>query len=157
MTRRYGRSEMGSRVIEKVPFGRWETTTFLGALRATGFIAPLTIDGPVTGLLFRGWVEQHLVPELKPGDIVVMDNLSSHKVVGIREAIEGAGAELRYLPPYSPDLNPIELAFSKLKKLLRDGAERTVDKLWELCGSVLDQFTELECRNYFKHCGYRFT
>ena len=157
MTRRYGCSEMGSRVIEKVPFGRWETTTFLGALRATGFIAPLTIDGPVTGLLFRGWVEQHLVPELKPGDIVVMDNLSSHKVVGIREAIEGAGAELRYLPLYSPDLNPIELAFSKLKKLLRDGAERTVDKLWELCGSVLDQFTELECRNYFKHCGYRFT
>jgi transposase len=157
MTRRYGRSEMGSRVIEKVPFGRWETTTFLGALRATGFIAPLTIDGPISGPLFRSWVEQHLVPELKPGDIVVMDNLSSHKVVGIREAIEGAGAELRYLPPYSPDLNPIELAFSKLKKLLRDGAERTVDKLWELCGSILDQFTELECRNYFKHCGYRFT
>ena len=107
MTRRYGRSEMGSRVIEKVPFGRWETTTFLGALRATGFIAPLTIDGPISGPLFRSWVEQHLVPELKPGDIVVMDNLSSHKVVGIREAIEGAGAELRYLPPYSPDLKSI--------------------------------------------------
>jgi transposase len=106
MTRRYGRSEMGSRVIEKVPFGRWETTTFLGALRATGFIAPLTIDGPISGPLFRSWVEQHLVPELKPGDIVVMDNLSSHKVVGIREAIEGAGAELRYLPPYSPDFAP---------------------------------------------------
>lgn len=109
------------------------------------------------GGLFRAWVEQHLAPVLKPGDIVVMDNLSSHKVTGIREAIEAASAELRDLPPYSPDLNPIELAFSKLKKLLRDGAERTVDKLWELCGRILDQFTETECRNYFKHCGYRHT
>ena len=96
-------------------------------------------------------------PVLKVGDIVVMDNLSSHKVAGIRQAIEAVGAELRYLPPYSPDLNPIELAFSKLKKLLRDGAERTVDKLWKLCGSILDQFTESECRNYFQHCGYRHT
>ena len=94
---------------------------------------------------------------MKEGDIVVMDNLSSHKVAGIREAIESAGAELRYLPPYSPDLNPIELAFSKFKKLLRDGAERTVDKLWKLCGAVLELFTEDECRNYFRHCGYRHT
>ena len=133
------------------------STTFLGALRAEGFIAPLTIDGAINGPLFRAWVEQHLAPVLKPGDIVVMDNLSSHKVAGIREAIEAAGAELRYLPPYSPDLNPIELAFSKLKKILRDGAARTVDKLWELCGQILDQFTEPECRNYFKHCGYRYT
>jgi transposase len=157
MTRTYGRSRLGTRLLQKVPFGRWQTTTFLGALRVTGFIAPLTIDGPITGPLFRGWVEQHLAPALQSGDIVVMDNLSSHKVAGVREAIEAVGAELRYLPPYSPDLNPIELAFSKLKKLLRDGAERTVDKLWELCGSILDQFTEMECRNYFKHCGYRHT
>ena len=157
MTRCYGRSPLGTRLVEKTPFGRWQTTTFLGALRAEGFIAPLTIDGPITGALFRAWVEQHLAPALKPGDIVVMDNLSSHKVVGIREAIAAAGAELRYLPPYSPDLNPIELAFSKLKKLLRDGAVRTVDKLWELCGQILEQFTETECRNYFKHCGYRHT
>jgi len=157
MTRRYGRSMLGSRVVEKTPCGRWQTTTFLGALRAEGFIAPLTVDGGINGPLFRSWVEQHLAPALKPGDIVVMDNLSSHKVAGVREAIEAAGAELRYLPPYSPDLNPIELAFAKFKKLLRDGAERTVDKLWDLCGSILDQFTEQECRNYFKHCGYRYT
>lgn len=157
MTRTYGRSEVGMRLVEKTPCGRWQTTTFLGALRAEGFIAPLTVEGSINGELFRAWVEQHLVPVLKSGDIVVMDNLSSHKVAGIREAIEAAGAELRYLPPYSPDLNPIELAFSKFKKLLRDGAERTVDKLWKLCGSILDQFTESECRNYFQHCGYRYT
>lgn len=157
MTRRYGRSPQGTRLIEKTPCGRWETTTFLGALRAEGFVAPLTVDGPINGPIFLAWVEQHLTPVLKPGDIVVMDNLSSHKVAGVREAIEAADAELRYLPPYSPDLNPIELAFSKLKKLLRDGAERTVDKLWKLCGSILDQFTEHECRNYFQHCGYRYT
>jgi transposase len=157
MTRRYGRSALGTRVVEKTPCGRWETTTFLGALCVEGFVAPLTVEGPINGPLFRGWVEQHLVPVLKQGDIVVMDNLSSHKVAGIRKAIEAVGAELRYLPPYSPDLNPIELAFSKLKKLLRDGAARTVDKLWELYGRILDQFTESECRNYFKHCGYRYT
>lgn len=157
MTRRYGRSALGTRLTEKTPCGRWQTTTFLGALRAEGFIAPLTAEGAINGELFRAWVEQHLAPVLKPGDIVVMDNLSSHKVAGVRQAIEAAGAELRYLPPYSPDLNPIELAFSKFKKLLRDGAERTVDKLWKLCGSVLDYFTERECRNYFQHCGYRHT
>lgn len=157
MTRRYGRSPLGTRLVEKTPWGHWHTTTFLGGLRSTGFVAPLTVDGPINGPLFRGWVEQHLAPTLKPGDIVVLDNLSSHKVPGVREAIEGVGAELRYLPPYSPDLNPIELAFSKLKKLLRDGAERTVDKLWTLCGQVLDEFTEPECRNYFRHCGYRYT
>jgi len=157
MTRRYGRSELGTRLVEKTPCGRWQTTTFLGALRATGFVAPLTIDGAINGPTFRAWVEQHLAPTLQHGDIVVMDNLSSHKVPGVREAIEAVGAELRYLPPYSPDLNPIELAFSKLKKLLRDGAERTVDKLWSLCGRVLDAFTPAECYNYFTHCGYRYT
>jgi transposase len=157
MTRTYGRSEVGTRLVDKTPSGRWQTTTFLGALRTEGFVAPLTVDGGINGALFRAWIEQHLAPILKPGDIVVMDNLSSHKVAGIRKAIEAAGAELHYLPPYSPDLNPIELAFSKFKKLLRDGAERTIDKLWKLCGSALDQFTESECRNYFKHCGYRHT
>ena len=157
MTRRYGRATRGQRLLEKTPCGRWETTTFLGALRAEGFIAPLTVDGPINGLLFRSWVEQHLAPALRPGDIVVMDNLTSHKVAGVREAIEAVGAEVRYLPPYSPDLNPIELAFAKLKKLLRDGTARTVDKLWDLCGRVLDEFTETECRNYFRHCGYRQT
>lgn len=155
MTRLYGRSLLGTRLVEQTPCGHWQTTTFLGALRAGGFAAPLTVEGAINGPLFRGWVEQHLAPLLQPGDIVVMDNLSSHKVKGVREAIEAKGAELRYLPPYSPDLNPIELAFAKLKKRLRDGAERTVDKLWELCGRLLDEFTELECRNYFQHCGYR--
>lgn len=157
MTRTYGRSEIGTRLIQKVPHGRWQTTTFIGALRSTGFIAPLTVDGPINGALFRAWVEQQLTPVLREGDIVVMDNLSSHKVKGVREAIESVGAELRFLPPYSPDLNPIELAFSKLKKLLRDGATRTVDRLWTLCGTLLDQFTHQECQNYFAHCGYRYT
>jgi transposase len=157
MTRTYGRSQRGTRLTERVPAGRWETTTFVGALRADGFVAPLTVDGPINGPLFRAWVEQHLAPTLSTGDVVIMDNLSSHKVAGVREAIEAVGAELRYLPPYSPDLNPIELAFSKLKKLLRDGAERTVDKLWDLCSRVLDQFSAEECRNYFRHCGYRHT
>lgn len=157
MTRTYGRSQLGTRLIEKTPSGRWQTTTFLGALRFDGFIAPLTIDGAINGEMFLAWVTQHLAPTLRDGDVVVMDNLSSHKVKGVREAIESTGAELRYLPPYSPDLNPIELAFSKFKKLLRDGAERTVDKLWTLCGSILDEFTEHECRNYFQHCGYRYS
>ena len=157
MTRTYGRSLMGTRLIEKVPSGRWETTTFLGAMRAEGFIAPLTVEGAINGELFLAWVRKELAPALRPGDIVVMDNLSSHKVAGVREAIEAVGAEVRYLPPYSPDLNPIELAFAKFKKLLRDGARRTVDKLWDLCGALLDEFTEQECRNYFKHCGYRYT
>ena len=148
---------VGHAARRKTPCGRWQTTTFLGALRATGFVAPLTVDGAINGPMFRAWVEPHLAPTLQHGDIVVMDNLSSHKVTGVREAIEAVGAELRYLPPYSPDLNPIELAFSKLKKLLRDGAERTVDKLWSLCGRVLDAFTPNECYNYFTHCGYRYT
>lgn len=156
MTRRYGRSILGTRLIEKTPCGRWQTTTFLGALRATGFVAPLTVEGAINGDLFRAWVEQHLAPTLAPGDIVVLDNLSSHKVAGVQRAINAVGAELRYLPPYSPDLNPIELAFSKLKKLLRDGAERTTEKLTKLCGKILDFFSEPECRGYFKHCGYRY-
>jgi transposase len=154
MTRTFGRSTRGTRLIERVPAGRWETTTFLGALRADGFTAPLTVDGPINGVIFLAWVEQHLTPTLSAGDVVIMDNLSSHKVAGVREAIEMTGAELRFLPPYSPDLNPIELAFAKLKKLLRDGAERTVDKLWDLCGRVLDEFSRDECLNYIRHCGY---
>jgi len=157
MTRCYGRSEQGTRLVEKIPCGHWQTTTFLGALRSSGFVAPLTIDGPINGATFLAWVEQHLAPTLREGDVVVMDNLSSHKIAGVREAIEAAGAEVRYLPPYSPDLNPIELAFSKFKKLLRDGAQRTVEKLWELCGRVLEAFTEHECRSYFRHCGYRYS
>jgi transposase len=157
MTRSYGRSERGTRLVQSVPYGRWETTTFLGALRSTGFVAPLCIEGAINGTLFQAWVEQHLVKVLRPGDVVVMDNLSSHKGSRVITAIEAAGATVQYLPPYSPDLNPIELAFSKFKKLLRDGAQRTTEKLWQLCGQVLDLFTENECRNYLRHCGYRYT
>lgn len=157
MTRTYGRSPLGTRLIQRVPFGRWSTTTFLGAMRSTGFIAPLCVEGSINGEIFKAWVEQHLAPELSPGDLVVMDNLSSHKVAGVVQAIEAVDAQVHYLPPYSPDLNPIELAYSKFKKLLRDGAERTVDKLWKLCGSVLELFPATECQNYFRHCGYRYT
>lgn len=157
LSRTYGRSPRGTRLAEAVPYGRWETTTFLGAMRSTGFVAPLCIEGAINGPLFQAWVEQQLVKVLRPGDVVVMDNLSSHKGAGILAAIEAVGATVRFLPPYSPDLNPIELAFSKFKKLLRDGAERTTDKLWQLCGKVLDLFSESECRSYLKHCGYRYT
>ena len=157
MTRTYGRSPRGSRLRAKVPYARWETTTFLGAMRATGFVAPLCIEGAVNGELFSGWVEQHLAPTLRPGDVVVMDNLSSHKMRRVVQAIERVGAEVRYLPPYSPHLNPIEMAFSKFKKLLRDGARRTNEALWQLCGQVLDLFTQDECRNYIRHAGYRYS
>lgn len=157
MTRTYGRSPRGGRLRAQVPCSRWETTTFLGAMRATGFVAPLCVEGAINGELFASWVEQPLAKTLRAGDVVVMDNLSSHKTRRVVDAIAGAGAEVRYLPPYSPDLNPIELAFSKFKKLLRDGAQRTTEKLWLLCGQVLDLFTEPECRNYLRHCGYRYT
>ena len=157
MTRTYGRSPRGTRLVQSIPYGRWETTTFLGAMRSTGFVAPLCVEGAIHGALFQAWVEQHLVQVLRPGDVVVMDNLSSHKGPRVSAAIEAVGATLRYLPPYSPDLNPIELAFSKFKRLLRDGAQRTTDKLWQLCGKVLELFTESECRNYLRHCGYRYS
>lgn len=157
MTRSHGRCVRGARLIESVPCGRWETTTFLGALRSTGFIAPVCVEGPINGHVFLAWVRQHLVRELREGDVVVMDNLSSHKIKGVVEAIEAVGASVRYLPPDSPDLNPIELAFSKFKKLLRDAAARTTETLWELCGRVLDLFPEHECRNYLRHCGYRYS
>ena len=154
MTRPRGRSLEGTRLIAKVPHGHWKTTTFLAALRSTGLTAPLVIDGPVNGDIFLAYVEQHLVPTLKAGDIVIMDNLSSHKRAGVREAIESVGASLVYLPPYNPDFNPIELLFSKFKWLLRSVADRTIEALWQTCGKLLDEFSEPECRNYFRHCGY---
>ena len=156
MARRYGRAPRGQRLRAGVPHGRWKTITFVAGLRTSGVVAPFVLDGPINRAAFEAYVEKVLVPALRPGDVVILDNLSSHKGARVRALIEAAGASLLYLPPYSPDFNPIELAFSKLKKLLRDGAERTVDKLWELCGRILDQFTEDECRNYFKHCGYRY-
>lgn len=154
MTRTYGRSPCGTRVVERVPAGRWETTTFLGALRVQGFVAPLTVDGPINGPLFLAWVEQHLVPTLSPGDVVIMDNLSSHKRVRTRELIESAGAELVFLPPYSPDLNPIEMVFAKIKQRLRSLACRTRETLWSAMQAVLDTVTPNDAQNCFQHCGY---
>ena len=156
MTRLRGRSPIGTRLVEHVPHGHWKTTTFVGAIRASGWISPLVVDGAINGKIFLAWVEQHLAQELKPGDIVIMDNLSSHKVKGVAQAIEAVNAQLLFLPPYSPDLNPIELAFSKFKRLIRSAKERTVDSLWNKCGEVLDQFSGTEFRNYFKHAGYRY-
>jgi transposase len=154
MTRARGRAPRGERLIGTVPHGHWQTTTFLAGLRTTGFVAPLVLDGAINGAAFLAYTEQFLVRELKPGDIVVLDNLSSHKVSGVRQAIEAAGASLLYLPPYSPDLNPIELTFSKFKRLLRDAAERTVEELWATIGRLLKHFTPDECASYIRHCGY---
>jgi transposase len=154
MARRYGRSPKGQRVVCPVPHGHWKTTTFVAALRLDGLTAPLVIDGALNGDLFVAYVEQQLAPTLRPGDVVILDNLSSHKRAGVRAAIEAAGARLVYLPPYSPDLNPIERAFAKLKALLRQAGERTVEGLWDFLGKALDAFVPEECRNYFRHCGY---
>ena len=154
MTRRYGRAKTGHRLVATVPHGHWKTTTFVGALRCDGLTAPLAIDGAINGDLFLAYVEQILVPTLKPGDVVVMDNLRVHKMAGVREAIAAAGGGLLFIPPYSPDLNPIELAFSKLKALLRAKAIRTVDALWKELGDLCDNFSPAQCANYFRHDGY---
>ena len=155
MTRLYGRCPRGERLVAPVPWGHWKTTTFVGALRQDGLIAPCAFDGPINGETFRAWAEQFLVPELKPGDIVILDNLSSHKVEGVRTAIENAGARLLYLPAYSPDLNPIEQWFAKLKALLRKAAARTFDALIRAIASALETFTPDECANYLANSGYR--
>jgi transposase len=157
MTRPRGRALRGTRLVATVPHGHWKTTTFLAALRTSGLTAPLVIDGAVNGEIFLAYVQQQLAPTLRPGDIVIMDNLSSHKRPGVREAIEMAGATLMFLPPYSPDLNPIEQAFAKFKWLLKSAAERTVEGLWRACGQLVERFTEHECRNYIRHSGYRYT
>jgi transposase len=154
MTRSRGRAPRGERLVCPVPHGRWRTTTFLCALRADGLVAPVVLDGAVDGPAFLAWVEQMLALALRPGDTVVADNLGSHKVAGVREATEARGASLLYLPPYSPDLNPIELAFSKLKRLLRTAAARTADALCDAVAAALGQFTAAECANYIRHCGY---
>jgi transposase len=157
MARRYGRAPRGQRLVGVVPHGHWKTTTFVAALTVAGLTAPLVIDGAMNGDLFVAYVERVLVPTLAAGDVVVMDNLSSHKRARVRELIEGAGCTVLFLPPYSPDLNPIELAFAKLKALLRKAGLRTVDGLWEFLGQALDAFSPEECRNYFRHCGYAGT
>ena len=156
MVRRYGWGPRSERVIDAAPFGHWRTTTFIAGLRSTGIVAPLVVDGPMTGDTFLAYVEQALAPTLAPGDVVVMDNLAAHKVAGVREAITASGASILYLPPYSPDLNPIEQMFAKLKALLRKAAARTRDALWETIGRLLDHFSPAECRNYLEHSGYAF-
>jgi transposase len=154
MARLRGRAPRGERCRAGVPHGHWKTTTFTGALRLTGMTAPFVYDGAMNGNVFLAYVEQVLVPTLSPGDIVIMDNLPAHKAAGVRDAMEAAGASLLYLPPYSPDFNPIENAFSKLKALLRAKAERTISALWSAVGPILDLFTPAECANYFKAAGY---
>jgi len=154
MARLRGRAPCGERCRAGVPHGHWKTTTFTGALRLDGMTAPFVYDGAMNGTVFRAYVEQVLAPTLQPGDIVIMDNLPAHKAAGVREAIEQAGATLRFLPPYSPDFNPIENAFAKLKALLRAMAERTITALWNAVGSILELFSPTECANYFKAAGY---
>jgi len=154
MTRTHGRAPRGKRLHAKAPFGKWRTLTFLAALRHNRIDAPCVIDGPINGQLFLAYVEQFLVPTLAPGDIVIMDNLGSHKGLAVRQAIRGCGARLLFLPPYSPDLNPIEQVFSKLKTLLRKAQERSVEATWKRIGQLLDAFQPGECANYLRKSGY---
>lgn len=154
MTRTHGRSRRGTRLVAKAPHGRWHTLTFLAALRHDRLSAPCVIDGPINGASFLAYIEQVLVPTLTPGDIVIFDNLGSHKGKAVRKAIRAAGAKLFFLPPYSPDLNPIEQVFAKLKTLLRKAAERTVDETWRRIGALIPAFTPQECANYIANAGY---
>lgn len=157
MARTHGRSLSGTRLVAKVPYGHWKSTTFVSGFGLRGWVAPLVIDGTLNGELFRAYVEQHLAPQLREGDVLILDNLATHKVAGIREALQEAGAEVLYLPPYSPDLNPIEMGFSKFKRLVKSAAPRTMDALWSACGELLSRFTPQEFQNYLAHCGYRYS
>jgi transposase len=154
MARLRGRAQKGERCRAAIPHGHWQTTTFTAGLRLDRLAAPMILDGPMDGAAFLAYVQQVLVPELKPGDLVVMDNLPAHKVAGVREAIEAVGAKLLYLPPYSPDFNPIEMAFAKFKALLRKAAARTVPDLWQAIENAIGAFTSDECQNYFAAAGY---
>jgi transposase len=155
MARTHARAPRGQRAIGAVPHGHWQTSTFLAALRCDRLTAPCVIDGPINGLTFQAYVEQILVPTLQPGDMVIIDNLGSHKGKAVRQAIEQAGALLLYLPPYSPDLNPIEQVFAKLKAMLRKTAARSLNALWTAVGTLLERFSARECARYFRHAGYR--
>jgi transposase len=157
MTRLCGWAPRGRKLVAKVPHGHWRTLTFLAALRHDRIDAPCVIDGPINGESFLAYVEQVLAPTLKPGDIVIIDNLGSHKGKAVRRAIRATGARLFFLPPYSPDLNPIEQVFAKLKTLLRKAAERTVETTWKRIGILLGTFTPQECSNYFTNAGYAST
>ena len=157
MARRYGRSLSHHRLVAPAPHGHWCTTTFIAGLRQSGIIAPLVLDGPMTGVAFRAYVEQVLAPALTPGDVVVLDNLGAHRADGVRQALAAVGASPLYLPPYSPDLNPIEQLFAKLKALLRKAAARTRDQLWSTIGGLIATIPASECANYLMHCGYGST
>jgi transposase len=154
MVRLYGWADVGRRLVDAVPHGHWKTSTFIAGLRQDGLIAPCVFNGAINGELFLAYIEQVLVPTLASGDIVIMDNLASHKAAGVRHAIEAAGARLLYLPPYSPDLNPIEQAFAKLKAMLRARALRTVEALWNAIGDLVACFSPTECANFLRHAGY---
>jgi transposase len=154
MVRLYGRSPKGARLVADAPFGHWKTTTFTAGLRMSGLVAPFILDGPMSGDAFLAYIDEILVPTLASNDIVIMDNLPAHKVAGVRERIETAGAKLLYLPPYSPDLNPIEMIFAKLKAILRKAAERTVLALWDRIEITLKEFKQAECAACLRHAGY---
>jgi transposase len=154
MVRLYGWAKVGRRLVDAVPHGHWKTSTFIAGLRQDGLIAPCVFNGAINGELFLAYIEQVLVPTLASSNLVIMDNLASHKVVGVRRAIEAAGARLLYLPPYSPDLNPIEQAFAKLKAMLRAKALRTVEALWNALGDLVTCFSPTECANFLRHAGY---
>jgi len=157
MTRRYGRAPRGRRLVGHAPGGHWQTTTFIAGLRHNGLTAPAVFDGPINGASFLAYVEQVLVPTIKPGDMVIMDNLPSHKVAGVREAIAAAGATRLLLPSYSPDFNPIEQAFAKVKSWLHKSNQRTVASLWTAIADAIALFSPQECSNYFIHSGYAQT
>ena len=157
MVRRYGWAPRSERLVTAAPHGHWRTTTFVAGLRSTGLVAPLVLDGPMNGSAFLAYVEQFLAPTLTPGDVVVLDNLAAHKVDGVAQAIAAAGASILYLPAYSPDLNPIEQLFAKLKALLRKAAARTKEALWSTIGKLIDTIPASECANYLRNCGYGAT
>lgn len=157
MARLYGRAKRGRRVVGRVPWGHWKTVTFVAGLRQDAMTAPFAIDCAMNGAIFVAYIRQCLVPTLRPGDIVVLDNLPAHKVAEVRQIVEAVGAELRYLPPYSPDLNPIEQSFAKLKSQLRKAKERTIPALYDRIGTAIGTFTPVECQNYFTNAGYAST
>jgi transposase len=154
MTRTHGWGDRGKPLLTKVPHGHWKTLTFIAGLRHDGIVAPCVIDGPINGQSFIAWVEQFLIPELEPGSIAVIDNLGSHKGSRVRQMLRTAGIKLFFLPPYSPDLNPIEQVFAKLKRLLRKANERTVEATWKRIGTLIDHFGPVECANYIRGAGY---
>lgn len=154
MARTHGWGRKGEKLVGRAPHGHWLTQTFIAGLAHDAILAPMLLPCPMTGALFRQWLEECLIPELQPGSIVVLDNLAAHKVMGVRQCLEAAGMELLYLPPYSPDLNPIELAFAKIKRALRHSAPRSFDAICDALGSILQTFTIAECTNYLRHAGY---